>query len=69
LDTGALVECQVLRPQRIGQMGYAWREVAQSKGQPAGDRALQWWLTQLQKPRTRLALLGQASTHKQATSV
>jgi molybdate transport repressor ModE-like protein len=64
LDSGALVECQVLRPQRIGHMGYAWREIATSKGQPAGDRALQWWLGQLQNPRTRSALLGQTSTHK-----
>lgn len=69
LKSGALVACQVLRPQRVAHMGYAWREHAQIKGQPTGDRALQWWLMQLQHPRTRLALLGQVSNHKAVTSV
>lgn len=61
ITSGALKECSVLRPQRSGQLGYAWRENKLAKGQPAGDRALQWWLGQLSQPFTRLALLGQAS--------
>ena len=69
IASGALVALQVKRQQRSGQMGYAWRENTQSKGQPAGDRALQWWLEQLGKPHTRLALLGQSSKPKGRASV
>lgn len=69
IASGALQECSVHRPQRSGQLGYAWRESHLSKGQPAGDRALQWWLGQLGQPFTRLALLGQASKPNSLTSV
>ena len=69
IQSGALKECSVLRPQRSGQLGYAWRESHHAKGQPAGDRALQWWLGQLSQPFTRLALLGQASKTNSPTSV
>jgi DNA-binding transcriptional LysR family regulator len=69
IATGALVALQVKRQQRSGQLGYAWRENTLSKGQPAGDRALQWWLDQLSKPLTRLALLGQSSKPKGRASV
>jgi DNA-binding transcriptional LysR family regulator len=69
ITSGALVPLQVSRQQRSGQMGYAWRENTQAKGQAAGDRALQWWLAQLSKPQTRLALLGQSSKPKRQTSV
>ncbi|MEY4676037.1 MAG: hypothetical protein RLZZ470_544 [Pseudomonadota bacterium] len=70
IKAGALKECSVLRPQRSGQMGYAWRESAQAKGQAAGGgRALQWWLAQLSQPITRAALLGQASKPNRPTTV
>jgi hypothetical protein len=38
----------------VAKTSYAWRQDA---GTQAG-RALQWWLAQLEKPATRLALLG-----------
>ncbi len=60
IDRGELVECQVLRPQRRGHIGYAWRQSPQAQSEPTGDRALQWWLNRLSQPQTRLALLGQA---------
>ena len=69
IASGALVACEVTRQQRSGQLSYAWRENTLTKGQPAGDRALQWWLSQLSNPHTRLALLGQSSKHKTTTSV
>ena len=59
IDQGLLVECQVMRPHRTGQMAYAWREPAARQG-PVSHKALQWWLTQLAHPSTRQALLGQA---------
>jgi DNA-binding transcriptional LysR family regulator len=59
IDQGLLVECQVMRPHRTGQMAYAWREPAARQG-PVSHKALQWWLTQLARPSTRQALLGQA---------
>jgi DNA-binding transcriptional LysR family regulator len=59
IDQGLLVECQVMRPHRTGQMAYAWREPAARQG-PVSHKALKWWLTQLARPSTRQALLGQA---------
>ena len=53
IASGRLVEKEVLRPPRIGQVSYAWRSNAGSKP----GRALQWWLDQLDKPATRTALL------------
>jgi DNA-binding transcriptional LysR family regulator len=56
IDTGRLVLKKVARSERIIGVGYAWRDgntgIAFSQGQ-----ALQWWLAQLQNPRTRAALL------------
>jgi molybdate transport repressor ModE-like protein len=69
INAGALKECSVLRPQRSGQLSYAWRESTSAKGLPGGDRALQWWLGQLSQPFTRLALLGQSSKPKGRASV
>ena len=60
IERGELVECTVLRPQRSGKVTYAWRESARHRGSPAGDRALQWWLSQLKHTQTRQTLLGQA---------
>jgi DNA-binding transcriptional LysR family regulator len=61
IERGELVECEMLRPQRSGQIGYAWRDSRHQSTAPSGDRALQWWLNQLNHPQTRQALLGQAS--------
>jgi DNA-binding transcriptional LysR family regulator len=54
IDTGRLVVKQVERADYQVQVGYAWRKA----GKGTQGRALQWWLEQLQKPVTRIALLG-----------
>ena len=53
IETGRLVVKKMDRPQRIVRVNYAWRSASKS-GQ---GRALQWWLTQLESPATRAALL------------
>ena len=60
IERGELVACQVLRPQRSGHIGYAWRQSPQGQSGPNDERALQWWLTRLSQPQTRQALLGQS---------
>ena len=60
IERGELVACQVLRPQRSGHIGYAWRQSPEGQSGTTGARALQWWLTRLSQTQTRLALLGQA---------
>jgi len=60
LNSGQLVACQVLRPQRSGHIGYAWRQSPQGQSGMTGERALQWWLNRLSQPLTRQALLGQS---------
>ncbi len=57
IDQGLLCVCEVMRPLRLATVSYAWRENPQPKGQPAGDKALQWWLQQLGHTTTRNALL------------
>ena len=53
IDTGCLVVKQTERAQRLVRVNYAWRHAS-----PSGlGRALQWWLTQLESPATRAALL------------
>ena len=69
IERGELVECTVLRPQRSGKITYAWRDQPRHRAVPAGDRALQWWLAQLQHTHTRQALLGQAMGSQAATKV
>ena len=69
IERGELVECTVLRPQRSGKITYAWRDHPRHHAVPAGDRALQWWLAQLQHTHTRQALLGQAMGSQAATRV
>jgi len=49
---GRLVVKQVQRPTRVPRMSYAWRDNDAGQG-----RALQWWLKQLEKLPTRVALL------------
>ena len=53
IETGRLVVKQMVRPQRIIRVNYAWRSAPQSEP----GRALQWWLAQLESPPTRTALL------------
>jgi DNA-binding transcriptional LysR family regulator len=52
IESGLLVAKTVQKP-RISTGHYAWRD---SKQAPAGQ-ALRWWLSQLERPTTRLALL------------
>ena len=54
IDSGRLVAKRVQRAERHIQVSYGWRN---SAGMTQG-RAMQWWLTQLQSPVTRAALLG-----------
>jgi hypothetical protein len=53
IEAGQLVVKKTERPQRLARVSYAWR------GGPlrSQGRALQWWLTQLERPATRAALL------------
>lgn len=53
ITAGRLVEKAVARPPRVVKPSYAWRTSAGLKP----GRALQWWLRQLEKPKTRNALL------------
>jgi DNA-binding transcriptional LysR family regulator len=55
LDTGRLVEKRVERPEHQVQFCYAWRRA----GRNGIGKALQWWLTQLENPPIRRALLGE----------
>ena len=58
LRSGRLVAKPVQRCRMPAQFGYAWRGAAtpQPRKAPQG-LALQWWLTQLESPPTRQALL------------
>ena len=49
ITAGRLIEKRVSQKQRVTQLSYAWRA--------ADGKALQWWLKQLDKPKTRRALL------------
>ena len=53
IKAGRLVVKRVERPERVVQPCYAWRAAAKIDH----ARALQWWLTQLESPTTRAALL------------
>ena len=58
LQSGRLVAKAVQRSQAPAQFGYAWRAAATSQPRRAPQGlALQWWLTQLDSPTTRRALL------------
>jgi DNA-binding transcriptional LysR family regulator len=52
IDTGRLVVKKTERAPRVVRVNYAWRAASNAPG-----RALQWWLTQLESPTTRTALL------------
>ena len=49
IEAGRLVEKKVSQKPRIMRVSYAWRA--------ADGKALQWWLKQLENPKTRSALL------------
>lgn len=49
IESGLLVEKRVSQRPRVVRVSYAWRE--------AHGKALQWWLEQLERPRTKSALL------------
>lgn len=49
ITAGRLVEKKVTQSTRVGRVSYAWRA--------ADGKALQWWLKQLEKSKTRQALL------------
>lgn len=58
-ETGRLVVKRVARPARVVRPTYAWRDAG-----PLGPgRGLQWWLTQLESPATRSALLHHRLSH------
>ena len=52
LESGRLVQKKVVQKARRVMPSYAWRTASSGSG-----RALQWWLKQLDKPKTRQALL------------
>lgn len=54
ITAGLLVVKQVLRPENVVPLTYAWRR---AHPRTEAGRALQWWLEKLQHPQTRQALL------------
>ena len=55
LAAGTLVQKETARNATVVQLHYAWR--AERGGTAGLGRALQWWLSQLESPTTRRALL------------
>ena len=53
-EAGRLVRKETVRGAIIAPLYYAWRA---DRGQQSLGRALQWWLSQLESPATRQALL------------
>jgi DNA-binding transcriptional LysR family regulator len=54
IAAGRLVVKEVQRPDRSIQLAYAWRQPRSSRDT---GRALRWWLSRLEQPATRRALL------------
>ena len=54
IEAGRLVLKQTARQAPLARLHYAWRA---ERGALGLGRALQWWLSQLESPTTRLALL------------
>ena len=54
IDAGRLVEKKVSQAPRVVRVSYAWRSSAANAGV---GKALQWWLDQLDRPKTKSALL------------
>jgi DNA-binding transcriptional LysR family regulator len=57
LDAGRLLSKETARPAALVELHYAWRADRHDRGALGLGRALQWWLTQLDSPTTRQALL------------
>jgi DNA-binding transcriptional LysR family regulator len=57
LEAGQLVARRVGRQALRGQFSYAWRTGGGPTGANDMGRALRWWLDQLERPKTRQALL------------
>lgn len=55
IETGRLIVKKTERPQRQVLLRFAWRGATAS----TQGRALQWWLQQMESPKTRAALLEQ----------
>lgn len=55
IQTGRLIEKQVVRRARVVRPSYAWRNAL--GGPERQGKALMWWLTELEKVKTRRALL------------
>lgn len=58
IASGRLVAKRVARPDRQAKVRYAWRQAVGARP----GRALAWWLSQLQQPATRAALLERQMT-------
>jgi DNA-binding transcriptional LysR family regulator len=54
LAAGKLVRLQTVAGEPVAKLHYAWRA---ERGPGSLGRALQWWLTQLESPHTRQALI------------
>ncbi|MEI8266489.1 MAG: LysR family transcriptional regulator [Betaproteobacteria bacterium] len=54
LAAGKLVRLQTVSGEPVAKLHYAWRG---ERGPGSLGRALQWWLTQLESPHTRQALI------------
>ena len=54
LAAGKLVRLQTVSGEPVAKLHYAWRA---ERGPGSLGRALQWWLTQLESPHTRQALI------------
>jgi DNA-binding transcriptional LysR family regulator len=57
LEAGRLLRKETARPAAQVELHYAWRADRQDRGVQSLGRALQWWLSQLESPTTRQALL------------
>jgi DNA-binding transcriptional LysR family regulator len=58
IKSSQLVVCEVERPTRFAKVSYAWRREKSLRGEIQNNKALKWWLEQLEKPATQKALLG-----------
>jgi DNA-binding transcriptional LysR family regulator len=59
IAAGRLVVKAVQRPTQVARLGYAWRSVPAGSAtrKPQLGLALRWWLSQLESPATRSALI------------
>jgi DNA-binding transcriptional LysR family regulator len=59
IAAGRLVVKPVQRPTQVARLGYAWRSVPAGSAtrKPQLGLALRWWLSQLESPATRSALI------------